>query len=164
MGITDIPLDSCGIKQAERARAALQDIPVRTICSGPLRRTRQTAEILNREMKCEMILIEELKEFCIGTYAGKVVGDWFNDWINGALLPEAESYREFVKRALYGVNRALAYPGPVLIVGHGGTYWAIREATRLTDLPDLPHCTLIHFSPSKSPKEGWKCSEYFPHI
>ena len=160
MGITDILLNSHGIKQSKNACKYIKDLPIKTICYSPLKRAKQTAEIFNEDLQCEMVPIEELKEFCLGTYAGKIIGDWFEKWLAGATLPKGETFQEFVQRALVGVNKALFYKGPVLIVGHGGTYWAIQQATQLLDLPDLPNCTLVRFSSPKSRGEKWTCSEF----
>lgn len=160
MGITDIPLNSNGETQSREAIRQVKDLNIQTICHSPLKRARETAEILNQALQCPMVPIEELKEFNLGKFAGKIIGDWFDEWMDGGLIPDGEPFKEFVERSLKGVNQALAEKGPVLIVAHGGTYWAIQRAIQLMDLPDLPNCLLANFSPPKSLKENWSCSQF----
>lgn len=160
MGITDIPLNSRGVSQSRDALKQVKGLNIKTICYSPLKRAKQTAEILNEALQCAMVPIEELKEFNLGINAGKIIGDWFDEWMNGDLIPEGESFEEFVQRALIGVNKSLNQKGPVLIVAHGGTYWAIQRATQLLELPDLPNCLLASFSPPKSLEGKWSCSRY----
>ena len=38
----------------------------------------------------------------------------------GGAIPGGESLDSFVARLLRGLNEALTYPAPVLVVGHGG--------------------------------------------
>jgi len=157
MGITDIPLNAYGISQAEESRSLLVDHPIKTICHSPLQRAKQTAEIIKQDFDCNMIAIKELKEFNVGAFAGQVIGKWFDEWMNGTILPEAETYVDFIIRSLHGVRRALQPEGPVLIVSHGGTYWAIQQALKLLSLPDLPNCEPVFFdAPATSGKE-WRC-------
>lgn len=160
MGITDIPLNSRGEIQSRNALKQVKDLNIKTICYSPLKRAKQTAKILNEVLQCDMIPIEELKEFNLGTCAGQIIGDWFDEWMNGALIPEGESFKEFVQRALVGVNKSLNHKEPVLIVAHGGTYWAIQRAIQLLDLPDLPNCLLASFSPPKSLGGKWSYSQF----
>ncbi len=54
----------------------------------------------------------------------------------------------FMERVVIGVNQALSFPGPVLIVAHGGVHFAlchhmdIQEHTKTID-----HCVPVHFYP-----------------
>lgn len=157
MGVTDIPLNPVGIQQAVDACQHLKEFSIKTICHSPLQRAKQTAEIVHKEVQCEIFPVEELKEFCLGTYAGEIIDTWFDEWMKGKVLPEGETFQQFVERSLRGVNKALSYSGPTLIVAHGGTYWAIQQATQLLELPDLPNCTLAYFSPPKTIHDTWDC-------
>lgn len=158
MGITDIPLNFHGEIQCRNALKQVKGLSINTICYSPLKRAEQTAKILNEALQCDLVSVEELKEFNLGICAGKIIGNWFDEWMNGALIPEGESFKEFLQRALVGVNKSLDQKGPILIVAHGGTYWAIQRALQLLDLPDLPNCLLARFSPPKSLEGKWSCS------
>lgn len=89
-----------------------------------------------------------------------IFGNWLDEWMNGSLIPEGESFEEFVRRTLVGVNKALAQRAPILIVAHGGTYWSIQNAVQLPDLPDPSNCVLASFSPPKSVGGKWSCSHF----
>lgn len=158
MGITDIPLNSLGEAQSKNALPYIKDLKIETICHSPLKRAKKTAEILNEELRCNMVTVEELKEFNLGICAGKIIGSWFDEWMNGGRIPEGETFDAFVQRAILGVNKSLAQKGPVLIVAHGGIYWAIQRALQRLDLPDLPNCVLASFDPPKSMGEKWSCT------
>jgi len=160
MGVTDIPLNSRGETQSRNALQQVKDLNIKTICYSPLKRSKQTAEILNGVLQCDMVPVEELKEFNLGNCAGKIIGDWFDEWMNGAMISDGESFENFVQRSLVGINKSLVQKGPVLIVAHGGTYWAIQRAVQLLDLPDLPNCVLAGFSPPNSLEKKWLCSHF----
>lgn len=158
MGVTDIPMNELGESQAQKAIDLLRDVPITKIFHSPLKRAKRTAEILNETLQCEMVAIDELKEFNLGSYAGEVIGDWFDDWLAGRSLPQGETFTEFVERSLIGVERALQEEGPVLIVAHGGTYWAIQQALELLELPDLANCVPSKFLPPGEAKAEWTFS------
>lgn len=57
------------------------------------------------------------------------MGDWYDDWIAGTYTPAgAETFAALLARAVAGVNRATARPGPVLVVAHGALFRALRLA------------------------------------
>tara|TARA_R110002050_G_scaffold44262_1_gene105540 strand:+ start:43963 stop:44544 length:582 start_codon:yes stop_codon:yes gene_type:complete len=158
MGVTDIPLNQVGTMQAQSAHQQFKGIKIENICYSPLKRASCTAEILNDVLQCKMHPIEELKEFNIGNFAGKKIGDWFDEWIQGKNIPGAEHFHEFVERSILGINKALEHKGPVLIVAHGGVYWAIKRAIEQPHLADLPNCILSFFSPQQT-TGIWKCTQ-----
>ena len=159
MGITDIPLNLTGEEQSQAAIAQFEGLKISTICHSPLKRASRTAEILNEALHCELHPIEELKEFNLGENTGKVIGKWFDEWIEGNRIPGGETFKEFVERALLGLNKALEHKGPILIVAHGGIYWAIQRAIEQLQIPDLPNCLLASFNPPNFGKP-WECLHY----
>ena len=58
-------------------------------------------------------------------------------------------------RALAGLNAALRHPGPVLIVGHGGVYWAVQRHGRLDADSDIPNCVPVRYDPPVDGFPGW---------
>lgn len=144
MGQTDIPLNHTGIAQAASAAKLLATVSIGTICYSPLSRARQTAEILQKTLKSPLIEIPELQEFDLGPYQGKIKEQWFKNWREGQELMGTESYQTFLERALKGIHQALSFPGPVLIVAHGGTYWALEKMT-LSGRPDIQNCIPIFY-------------------
>lgn len=153
MGQTDVPLNANGIKQAIAARQYLIDSNVTTICHSPLSRAKQTAELLNQVLHVPLIEIEDLREFYLGPYQGKIKEAWFNDWRQGIALPETECYIDFMNRASRGITEALSFPGPVLVVAHGGVYWALEQFTQSGD-KEIPNCSPAFYEPL--PNGRWK--------
>jgi broad specificity phosphatase PhoE len=75
-GQLDIPLNSTGLAQAELMAEKLKDVKIDKIYCSPLRRTKQTATIINKYHNLDIIYDDRLKEF----YAGKRQGTKASDW------------------------------------------------------------------------------------
>lgn len=124
-GSTDIELNNDGIKEANEL-ALMLDLNNIDICiSSPLKRARQTAEILVKD-KVKIVYDDLLKERCFGEYEGKKIDfgligkQWdykLNDSSNGV-----ESISKCLKRAKKFLNKIKKeYPNKnILIVSHGG--------------------------------------------
>ena len=154
-GVTDIPLNATGIAQAHRAKDALRGCHIETICCSPLGRARETAQIVNEVLDARLIFSEGLKECCFGVWEGEVRANWYEDWRYRAVTPEgAESFDVFMERALNAVNQSLRNKGPVLIVGHGGVYWPVRERT-WGDEGTIPNAVPIRHDPPNGKGAGW---------
>ena len=52
----------------------------------------------------------------------------------------------FMQKVRYGINEALPKEGPVLIVAHGGTHWAICCFMKVHHDWVIDNCQLVHFS------------------
>ena len=73
---------------------------------------------------------------------------WFPDWIAGTFTPEgAETFAELRARAVAAINRCLAQPRPLLVVGHGGFFRALRAAMGLAPNVRLPNATPLLCEP-----------------
>ncbi len=143
MGQQDIPLNPTGLNQAHQAAIVLQQEPIRLICSSPLQRARVTAQIISEKIKCPSLEIPELRECSWGNQEGQIKGQWLTDWLEGAAIPGAESYANFLERSLVGIQKALAHEGPVLIVAHGGVFWTLQKWAQLGKKVDLPNATPV---------------------
>ena len=128
-GRTDIPLNSVGLQQARRAAMAMVDRGIVTIVASPLSRALRTAEIVAEALNLPVGTDPDLQEVCFGTEEGQPMGDWYDDWIAGSFTPDgAETFQALLERAVTGINRATALPGPVLVVAHGALFRALRLA------------------------------------
>ncbi len=154
-GHADIPLNDFGRAQARGAGAALDGCDIATICCSPLARARATADIVNRQLGCPIVAIGDLIKYELGVGEGRVPGQWYLDWRAGAALDGAENFAAFIARALGGVNQALAHPGPVLIVGHGGVYRTVKIHAGLDLGFRLENCVQIHHRPPGGGGGGW---------
>lgn len=84
----DEPLAPLGIAQAERAAAVLAQEPLQAIFSSPLRRARQTAEIIAQRHVVPVQFLEGLQEGDVGRWEGR---RWDEIRQN-----EPEAYRQFM--------------------------------------------------------------------
>ncbi len=149
MGQQDIPLNAVGIAQAHRASASLQGHAFKSICHSPLLRAKGTAQILGAALGCPLIEIKELAECGWGVREGQLKGAWVDEWMAGSTPSGAETFENFLQRALAGLNRALACAGPVLIVAHGGVYWAVQKYAGLGAFSAPANCMpLLHLPPA----------------
>jgi len=155
-GRRDIPLNATGEAQAERLRPYLKDHGFRSIAASPLLRARRTAEILNRDLGLPIHFLAGLQEFDVGPYEGTEAREWFGTWRQGQLVTGVESFADFSARVRHGMQTALALPGPVLIVAHGGLVWALEHLMGLPIGTDIHNTALVHFQPPSPTASNWQ--------
>ncbi len=157
-GWTDVPLNATGLGQARAAAGLVQGLGIRSICASPLGRALETARIVAAATAAPVTVIDDLRECGLGVHEGGTHGVWYDDWKRGATPEGAEPYRDFLARALAGVNQALALrDGPVLIVAHGGVYWTIRDQARF-ELDGIPNGQPIFHQPPSPGRPWWERS------
>lgn len=71
-GSVDIELNEIGIKQAYITKENLDSISIDVIFCSPLKRAKQTAEIINKGRNLEIIYDERLRERNYGEFEGGV--------------------------------------------------------------------------------------------
>ena len=128
-GKVDTPLNETGRRQAERAAELLAGVPLATICSSPLQRALETARIIKAGRDCPIEVFDGLQECGFGPFEGQRKADWYQDWLAGAAFDGVEPLDRFIVRAREAIERALRCTPPVLIVAHGGVYWALNSET-----------------------------------
>ena len=126
IGQTDIPLNDNGRKQAQILKDKLSDINFDCCYSSPLKRAKETAEIICNS-KCPIFYDNNLKERYGGEMEGKPIGN-LGDYEN---CPSAETDAELPQRAKSFLTsiKNTNYQS-VLIVSHSGL------------LKNLRHCIL----------------------
>lgn len=155
-GQTDVPLNATGIAQANAACSMVSGLNIQTICSSPLSRALKTAEVIGDAISKPLHVLDELTECSWGIQEGQTKTSWYPEWKSEQTTPPgAEVYSEFLVRALHGINKALAYPGPVLIVAHGGVYWSIQKYAGIGEHSDLPNCVPVHHEPVGQKSTLW---------
>lgn len=113
---------------------------------------------MNQALDRPIVVLDALRECSFGPYEGSVDPAWFASWRAGAVCDGVESYASFLERALDAVNRALAEPGPVLIVGHGGVYWAVQRHAKLDADRPLPNGVPMRHHPPTADVPGWRAA------
>jgi probable phosphoglycerate mutase len=156
-GQLDIPLNALGMEQAEAASRLIRDLDIAAVCTSPLSRALETAKRFQTALGCSFHVIKDLREATFGTYDGEIRGAWYDEWKAGRFIPKgAETYPDFIQRALAAINRALAHPGPVLIVAHGVLYRAIKEHARLDEKFTLLNCQVVRHTPPLMADQSWQ--------
>jgi probable phosphoglycerate mutase len=154
-GQVNMPLNGTGLAQARAARDTLRRQGIGTICTSPLDRARLTADIIAAGLHVPVKEIDALKECRFGEREGHPKGSWYDAWQNGETPRGAERFGHFMERALDGLNQALANPGPVLIVAHGGIYWAIERFAGLSRRERIPNGVPLFHAPPPKPLLPW---------
>lgn len=136
-GISDTPLSPEG--EAELIPAGfLPDV----VYVSPLRRARQTAELLFPGVRQEVIA--DLAEMNFGVFEGRTAAEMERDsayraWVDGGCLgqcPGGESRTEFCERvcdAFAALVERTPDAAPLAIVAHGGVQMAVMERFALPE-------------------------------
>lgn len=155
-GQMNIPLNGTGLAQARAARDFLRDQNIGTICTSPLDRAALTADIVAAGLHVPVKEIAALRECSFGEYEGHAKGSWYDAWRAGDTPRGAERFSHFMERALEGINEALSQAGPVLIVAHGGVYWAIERFAGLSRREAIPNGVPLFHCPPPKPLLPWQ--------
>lgn len=121
----------------EQARKVMKELPadVRAIYTSPLKRAKETAEIINERFHVPIVQSEKLREISLGTLAGKsfreIEKEHGPDYSKAKYVHLQYDYRPFngesVEEVRARVHSAIAeikdshQQGPILLIGHGGT-------------------------------------------
>ncbi len=159
MGSQDIVLNDLGVLQAHQAAALLKNEPITTIVTSPLRRARQTADIIAQYVHAPVVENAGLSEACWGKKEGHSIdnGSWINDWMGGCDIAGAEKYADYVNRIKQALDHVLdptlADAGFILMVSHGFVYSVIQNILRLPtwDIPNAEPVRLLAPEQSEHP-------------
>lgn len=132
-GRTDNPLNEVGIEQAKKTRDLLKNEKIDLIICSPLRRTVETANIINEGRNIKIIKDEGFIERSFGKYEGEYSAntpyDDLWDYKKDIDLGEnGEKMSELLARAKNSLERVINtyYPKNILIVAHGGLGRAVK--------------------------------------
>jgi probable phosphoglycerate mutase len=148
----DIELNDAGLAQAKALAesASIENCrDVKTICVSPMARAIQTAEAINKILQAPIVIIDELKEWFLGDWERGSWSDLPSLYAPDTHPPNGESQLAFGMRVKAGLTAALAHPGPIIIVAHGGVWHAV---SRILSLPksSIDNCDLRRVSRSGS--------------
>jgi broad specificity phosphatase PhoE len=155
-GQLDKELNATGLSQAAAVRDAVAQLPITTICCSPLLRTRRTMEIVNDGPNKPVVYIPDLMECHLGDFQGQAsYGSWRDEWQQGGPMPGGETFLEYSARIMRGFSQALSQPGPVLVVGHGGNFWALEHYGLIVPGTRVTNCALFKLDPPTPGSEFW---------
>jgi phosphoserine phosphatase len=132
-GSTDIPLSARGRAQARALARGLRPYRVRAAYVSPFRRARETAELALAGTGVPVVVLDELRELCLGRWEGCTVdeiraqdGDPYVAWLRAphdCPPPDSEPLPAVSDRVRAAVERIAAAHrdgDDVLVVAHGG--------------------------------------------
>ena len=135
---TDIPLNQTGRQQARALSELIRRRGIvfkRVVCS-PLRRARETAEILMDGSDPALEIDSRLVELDLGEFEGRLeselgkeFGERYDEWKSRMYLdpaPSGEGILDVARRVEPVLPVLLDTPGHVLIVGHQGVNMALK--------------------------------------
>ena len=141
-GITDIPLNDNGLRQAAKTAEAIKGVPAKHLLSSPLSRAMQTAEIIGRAASLTPEARRGLIEIDFGWKEGKktlddtdpsippIVEKLDHYWLCLIRLVSGESQGHFKERIRREWDAIRSYAGGenTIIVAHAGVLGVILEA------------------------------------
>jgi 2,3-bisphosphoglycerate-dependent phosphoglycerate mutase len=129
-GLTDV-----GRAQVAELAERLMGVPFAAFYCSPVLRARQSADILSARLGIGYVVTAALNEYDTGELEGTsgaaawqryyaLRDAWFRDKDWNARIPGGESFEDIRARFLPFIDGLLqsAPPGPVLLLGHGGTF------------------------------------------
>ena len=125
-GKADIELNDTGIKQAEETAKILENEKIDLIICSPLKRAKQTADIINKNRNIPIIYDNEIAERDFGEFEGINKADFdydgFWSYKKDLHFNSAENIKDFYNRVYKFLNKIKEnYPNKrILIVAHGG--------------------------------------------
>jgi len=145
----DVSLNVTGIRQAKAIKPIIADLSIKSICHSPLKRAKETKELISSHIQANHHEIPEL-----GECTQQICKDMTSYGKNAFNSPH-KHVKVFMTQVLNGMNKALSCEGPVLIVAHGGIHWAICCFMHI-DHHDwiIGNCLPVHFFVEN--KKYWK--------
>jgi len=132
LGRTDWPLSPEGRRQAEALADWAAGVSWNGCLCSPLKRTRETAEIICRNAGCKPVEAPELKEVDLGDWDGRSKNDVMSEYPGlfaqrekdflKFRYPEGESYADLEARAVPFLLSLCRNNGRWLVVSHAGVY------------------------------------------
>lgn len=125
-GKTDIPLNNNGIAQAEESATFLMNESWDLVIASPLKRAKNTAEIINEKLNLPLILNDAFMERSFGDAEGMLLTERMAAYPNHD-YPNQEARESFENRLIKGMTEiANEYQDKrVLLVAHGAVINAI---------------------------------------
>lgn len=144
-GSTDIPLNETGRADARTAAGRLEGVTHHSIYASPLKRARETAEIISESLGLgSPVLVPDIREREFGEGEGMLVSEYiekYGDWQSP--VPGAETLDGVAERALVALDaiardarrRSAPLAESVIVVTHGGVIRSLIDHVSGGTLP-----------------------------
>lgn len=138
---TDISLNQRGKEQAAQIEPVVAHLPIKTICASKMRRAQETKNIIASRLQVPDYEIGDLGE-CTATIWNEMIS------LGMYSVPTTDSQAFlFLEQIRRGLCHVLSFPGPCLIVAHGGVHWAACSLMNVKQHEwRLENCGIVHFS------------------
>jgi broad specificity phosphatase PhoE len=146
-GWLDVPLDEGGLKEAEGIAERFAEYPVEVIYSSDLRRARQTAEVIRRGTRSQVIATTDLRPWNLGVFCGQRVRDLlpFLEQLNrhpDLPAPSGESFYQFYGRYSARLRQLMNFAEPlsrdVVVITHVRNLLATKTIVEHGDRDRVP--------------------------
>jgi probable phosphoglycerate mutase len=142
----DMSLNHTGMSQAKAIAPIIASLPIQTVCSSPVKRVQQTKEIIAPKEPPHHVIPD------LGECSTKIWNQMYSLGMYSPPPPDGE-IRLFMDRVRSGINQALSFPGPILVVAHGGVHWALCCLMGIENRTwALENCGVVHFSTNSTGK------------
>lgn len=146
---TEIHLNENGKKQALQVQQIFHSLPVATVCSSPLLRVQQTKSIVLANKLVHDVVLDEFRECPSNLWRLFLAAE-----TRELTIKEWALINEFTRRVKTGLEKTLQYNAPVLLIAHGGTYWALAHLLQLQGNRKIGNCIPMYIFPEEL--EIWK--------
>lgn len=164
-GVTDVPLNETGVKQAESAATRLHSSDWDFIASSPLSRAKHTADIVANHLQISEVAIEPLLlERSFGEVEGMIYHDWKIQFPDG-VAPGGETEEQLHARTLELLAQLLqTYRGTrVLTISHGALIRKIVNILSFGEFPlDQQRISNASLSIIVHENDSWRLESYEP--
>ena len=132
-GGTEKELNETGISQAYNTKKELENVKYNLVICSPMKRAKQTAEIINEGRDIPIITDERIRERKLGDYEGRDVTEEMEnniwDYKLNYNIPNGENLHDFEKRIneFFEDIKEKYYDKTILIVAHGGIAKVIKS-------------------------------------
>jgi len=161
-GHVDVELTEKGIAQAYAAQKIVDALELKPtiIIHSHLQRARNTAKILNENLKLPMVEDAAIAEQNYGDWEGKSWELTRQPTRDGIDPPNGETHAAFHQRVRGAItNFVNSHSGPVMIVCHGGVFRAFG-ALYQSPMVGIENCSLHHFEPRVDAAFPWNIRKF----
>jgi broad specificity phosphatase PhoE len=160
----DYSLTPKGVLQAQQTAEFFQDKRIDEVYASPLKRARETAEIIAQALNVDVVVVEHFREVNVGAldgqtsaeswaYHDQIVNDWFESR-HDSMFDGGEDYWTLLARMRQGLHAIVERKSGrnIVVVGHGGLFtFTIKDICHNVDLQTIrrsvsPNCSIAEIS------------------
>ena len=141
-GDWDIPINETGISQAKEASYRISKVvkDADVLFVSPMIRAKQTADIINNDLKLPIVEKDSFREWRVGDLEEKPwkeIPDIFSGKISP---PNGETLAEFTDRISSGIEEIKKDTRKVLVVSHGGVFKILLKLLGINSNEIIKNC------------------------